>query len=90
MLASAFFCVAQDGGSPGTDNGLQSGYDLILWGGGHGHGVGMSQNAAGAMAGQGMNHEEILTFFYKGTQIGVLQYETSSNDTGVYTGNQKG
>ncbi len=90
MLASAFFCVAQDGGSPGTDNGLQSGYDLILWGGGHGHGVGMSQNAAGAMAGQGMNHEEILTFFYKGTQIGVLQYETSSNDTGVYAGNQKG
>lgn len=35
-----------------------------IFGGGYGHGVGMSQNGAKAMGNQGMDHEEILTFFY--------------------------
>ena len=38
------------------------GYEI--YGGGFGHGAGMSQNAAKVMAQEGMNAEEILTFFF--------------------------
>lgn len=40
-----------------------SGY--MIFGGGYGHGAGMSQNAAKSMAQEGMTAEEILTFFYR-------------------------
>lgn len=40
-----------------------------IFGGGYGHGVGMSQNGAGKMADRGMTCEEILTFFYKDCEI---------------------
>jgi len=43
------------------------GYKLI--GGGFGHGVGMSQNAAKTMAFKGYSCEEILTFFYDGCKL---------------------
>lgn len=38
-----------------------------LYGGGYGHGVGMSQNGANRMAGSGMSCQDILTFFFPGT-----------------------
>lgn len=38
-------------------------------GGGYGHGVGMSQNAANTMAGQGKTCQEILQFFYTEVQL---------------------
>lgn len=37
-----------------------------IYGGGYGHGVGMSQNGAQGMAKEGMGYEEILKFFYSG------------------------
>lgn len=40
-----------------------------IYGGGYGHGVGMSQNGAQAMAKGGKNFEEILKFFYHGTEV---------------------
>ena len=40
-----------------------------IFGGGYGHGVGMSQNGARAMAGAGKNCGEILSFFYPGCEI---------------------
>ena len=40
-----------------------------VYGGGFGHGVGMSQNAAQGMAKSGMGYEEILGFFYYGAQL---------------------
>lgn len=40
-----------------------------VYGGGFGHGVGMSQNAAASMARAGMNYMEILKFFYNGVDI---------------------
>ncbi|MBO5056473.1 MAG: SpoIID/LytB domain-containing protein [Lachnospiraceae bacterium] len=43
------------------------GYTIL--GGGYGHGVGMSQNGAGAMGNAGKSCEEILMFFYPGCQI---------------------
>ena len=42
----------------------------ILHGGGYGHGVGMSQTGASALAGQGRNYMEILQYFYPGTELG--------------------
>ncbi len=40
-----------------------------IYGGGYGHGVGMSQNGAQGMAKAGMSCEEILKFFYEGITI---------------------
>ena len=39
---------------------------------GYGHGVGMSQYGANAMAKQGADFEEILTWYYTGTEVGEL------------------
>ncbi len=36
---------------------------------GYGHGVGMSQTGADALAKQGKNYEEIIKHFYTGVQI---------------------
>lgn len=47
----------------------QSGSDYVIYGGGYGHGVGMSQNGAQGMAKLGMTCEEILTFFYSNIKI---------------------
>ena len=41
-------------------------------GGGYGHGIGMSQNGAGAMAAEGKTCEEILNFFFSGTELTTL------------------
>ena len=40
-----------------------------VYGGGFGHGVGMSQNGAQEMAKNQLGYEEILAFFYQGTEI---------------------
>ena len=39
---------------------------------GYGHGVGMSQYGANAMAKAGSSFEEILTWYYTGTQVDQL------------------
>lgn len=39
---------------------------------GYGHGVGMSQYGANALAAQGMSAEEILTHYFTGAQVGVM------------------
>lgn len=44
-----------------------------IYGGGYGHGVGMSQNGAQGMAKDGMGYEEILTFFYDGISVEELK-----------------
>ena len=40
-----------------------------IFGGGYGHGVGMSQSGARVMAGEGKSFGEILTFFYPGCEL---------------------
>ena len=62
MLPSGFFVLDED-----TTNNLLSGYTFV--GGGYGHGVGMSQNAANTMAKLGMTCDEILKFFYTDVTI---------------------
>ena len=62
-LPSGFLTVE----STGTDaNGIAQ---FRIYGGGYGHGVGMSQNGAQAMAKAGMSCEEILKYFYDGVTI---------------------
>lgn len=43
----------------------------VLYGGGCGHGVGMSQNGAKALAEQGLNYTEILNFFYQNVEVQI-------------------
>lgn len=62
MLPSAFCAlVEQEDGS------------ILLQGGGYGHGLGMSQNAANGMAKAGMGYEEILQFFYQDIKISSVE-----------------
>lgn len=58
LLPSAFICI-----KPIEKKGRICGY--TIWGGGYGHGAGMSQNAAKSMAEEGLNAVEILGFFFK-------------------------
>lgn len=46
---------------------VQDGY--VLYGGGYGHGIGMSQNGANGMAKEGMSYIEILMKFYQNITI---------------------
>lgn len=62
ILPSAYFVMDLQQGKKGI-----TGYTLS--GGGFGHGVGMSQNAAKAMAQSGRTYEEILAMFYWNCQL---------------------
>lgn len=65
LLPSAFLYIKDQKHENGK-------YLISLRGGGFGHGVGMSQNAAFAMADEGLNYVDILRFFYKNTTICAL------------------
>ncbi len=62
MLPSAFCAVTEQGDGA-----------LLLQGGGYGHGLGMSQNAANGMAKAGMNYADILQYFYQDITIGSVE-----------------
>lgn len=47
--------------------------EIEVLGGGYGHGAGMSQNAAKAMAEQGMEYREILAFFFDGAELVTIK-----------------
>lgn len=57
LLPSGFFCVEKKGDS------------FQFYGGGYGHGVGMSQNGANTLARQGKGYRDILTFYFPGTNV---------------------
>lgn len=48
---------------------------LKLYGGGYGHGVGMSQTGAKGMALEGYSYEAILKFFYNGIELSSIYSE---------------
>lgn len=56
------------GFNPGNEKLVVYG-DVTLYGKGYGHGVGMSQNGAIAMARKGYDYESILNFYYPGVTI---------------------
>lgn len=62
MLPSAFCAIIP----------LENG-EIKLWGGGYGHGLGMSQNGANGMAKAGMNYEDILRYFYNDITLSTIQ-----------------
>lgn len=72
LLPSAFFCMIPD-----MTDGVITGY--TFWGGGNGHGIGMSQNGAYAMTCQGMTYKDILQFFYNGCQIQKISEDFSQS-----------
>ncbi|MDF2907035.1 MAG: putative rane protein [Herbinix sp.] len=65
LLPSAFFVIDKE-----DKNGKVS--NITLTGGGYGHGVGMSQNGVKALADAGEVYEDILSYFYEGTEIGFI------------------
>lgn len=70
---------------PSTDfTVLQNGRDIVFAGKGSGHGVGLSQWGAIAMARQGKSYQEILAHFYPGAVLrdvpGQYQVQTSGNE----------
>jgi SpoIID/LytB domain protein len=74
LLSSAFVVsktIADDG----------SVENFILQGGGWGHGVGLCQIGAAAMAQRGLTFEEILAHYFTGAQIKKLYNETSISIT---------
>ena len=62
LLPSGYFSIATS-----KEDDIVIGYSLS--GGGYGHGVGMSQNGAKAMAEKGFRSNDILTFFYRSCEI---------------------
>ncbi len=66
-LPSGFLCIENLGKD---DNGI---LQFHIYGGGYGHGAGMSQNGAQGMAKDGYGCEEILKFFYEGVTVDVLR-----------------
>ncbi len=67
LLPSAFFYL-----QPVTEGDLLTGYEI--YGGGYGHGEGMSQNGARHMAEQGEDYETILKNYYG--QIKLVKYSS--------------
>lgn len=65
LLPSAFFFI-----DPNVEEGkLES---ISITGGGYGHGVGMSQNGVKSLSDAGRKHEDIIKYFYMGTDIGFI------------------
>ena len=62
ILPSAFFTIETI-----KENENMIGY--TIFGGGYGHGVGMSQNGARAMGDRNMGFEDILSFYFEGCQL---------------------
>ena len=65
LLPSAFFFIDQNI----EDERLES---ISITGGGYGHGVGMSQNGVKSLSDAGKKYEDIIKYFYKGTDIGFI------------------
>lgn len=82
VLSQGGEVIRADGSAVATGKLLPSAYLIIsvekkrgsvigytIFGGGYGHGVGMSQNGAADMARAGRKREEILSFFYEGADL---------------------
>ena len=65
LLPSAFFILDQN-----NEDGKLKNISII--GGGYGHGVGMSQNGVKSLSDAGKDYEEIIKYFYRGTNIGFI------------------
>lgn len=71
LLPSTFFTMEISEGSPSTEKDTD-GRIATFFGGGNGHGVGMSQNGVKALKNIGLTYREILKHFYPGVEITFL------------------
>lgn len=62
LLPSTFFVIETN----------KKNTEVTLYGGGYGHGVGMSQNGVKALVKQGKDYETILKHFYSGIVLGYI------------------
>lgn len=67
LMPSAFYIMEK---KYNEQNQLDS---VTFYGGGYGHGVGMSQNGAKTMVDLGYSYEEILKHYYRGTELITLE-----------------
>jgi len=63
LLPSAFFTIEKETDANGRITAV------TFFGGGNGHGVGMSQNGVRALVDMGMTYSDILRHYYPGTQV---------------------
>ena len=63
ILPSGFFAIKEMRNEEGTLTGI------ALYGGGNGHGVGMSQYGAKKLAEEGKTSEEIIAYYFPGTRV---------------------
>ena len=82
MLPSAFLTidpkivtVSENADLEGDVSGREKIVSYEVFGGGFGHGIGMSQNGARRMADRGMLYDEILSFFYVETDLREMKKE---------------
>ncbi len=68
MLPSAYFTIEETDGNSAT-----GGYHI--YGGGFGHGAGMSQKGAKKMVDSGFSYDEVLAYFYNGITITDCYYK---------------
>jgi stage II sporulation protein D len=69
-LAAVFACACA------TATGAEASPNLVISGGGFGHGVGMSQQGALGYAEHGWSYRQILAHYYTGTSIGAVRANT--------------
>ena len=62
ILLSGFFAIAIENGN------------IVFYGGGNGHGVGMSQNGANQLGKEGKTYEQILTTYYSSIDLVDISY----------------
>ncbi|ONI47377.1 hypothetical protein AN643_04610 [Candidatus Epulonipiscioides saccharophilum] len=66
ILPSAFFAFDIDYNYGVLEN-------IMIYGGGNGHGVGMSQEGVRGMVDRGYKYDEILKHYYPGIEIGTIK-----------------
>lgn len=73
-------------GLPSTDFTMtEKGNEIMVHTKGFGHGVGMSQYGANALAGMGKSYKDILTYYYRGTAITTWKPDAGQNTLAMKT-----
>lgn len=75
MLPSAFLTIETEHEPSENPDAEKEIVSYCIYGGGFGHGIGMSQNGARQMANRGMSYDEILRFFYVETDLMAMKKE---------------
>jgi len=75
MLPSAFLTIETEHEPSDNEEEEKKITSYTVWGGGFGHGIGMSQNGAKQMAKNGMTYESILSSFYIETDLEKMKKE---------------